>query len=62
MFLRQKDLVDALRPAGHELVLDTNVAELSVIENLQQTDAVSPGAEAFPPAMPLRAAQKSSRR
>jgi len=30
VFLRQKDLVDGLRQAGHELVLDTNIAELSV--------------------------------
>ena len=35
VFLRQKDLVDALRQAGHELVLDTNVAELSVIGRFQ---------------------------
>ena len=35
MFLRQRDLVDALRQAGHELVLDTNVAELSVIGRYQ---------------------------
>jgi hypothetical protein len=31
VFLRQKDLVEGLRQAGHELVLDTNVAELSVV-------------------------------
>jgi hypothetical protein len=33
-----------------------------VLENLQQTETVSTRAEAFPPAMPLKAAKKSSRR
>jgi hypothetical protein len=34
-FGRQSDLIDALRQSGYELVLDTNVAELSVIGKYQ---------------------------
>jgi hypothetical protein len=45
VFLRQKDLVDALRQAGHELVLDTNVAELSVIGRYQGAAQGAPWAD-----------------
>lgn len=45
VFLRQKDLVAALRHAGHELVLDTNVAELSVIGRFQGAAQGAPWAD-----------------
>src|SRR4051812_43576076 len=45
VFLRQKDLVAALRQAGHELVLDTNVAELSVVGRYQGAAQGAPWAD-----------------
>lgn len=45
-FFRQADLIQALRTAGCELVLDTNVAELSVIGRYQGAAKAAPWANA----------------
>ncbi len=50
VFARQKDLVGALRQAGHELVLDTNVAELSAIGRYHGAAQGAPWAD---PSSPL---------
>lgn len=50
VFARQKDLIAALRQAGHELVLDTNVAELSAVGRYQGAAQGAPWAD---PASPL---------
>lgn len=45
-FARQADLIQALRAAGNELVLDTNVAELSVVGRYQGAVKAAPWADA----------------
>jgi hypothetical protein len=44
-FHQQRDLVDALRQSGSEIILDTNVAELSVIGKYQGAASRAPWAD-----------------